>query len=244
MSSTVRRVGPVLDLFTIERPEWTAAEIAEAVGVPRSTGHTLVVSLAELGLLRLGPRGRYRVGWRALELDGISSVSSNLLRFAAPVLEALSERSGESVNLAVLSGRRALYVDVVPGARAVAVVPPVVGRRCGLGSTAVGRVLLSGMSTSDARTLLHEVSAHAGASSGLTAVAAEVERIRFAGVGFAVEDDEESLGGIAAPVVDGAGEMIAALGLLVPLERFESGRDRLAACVRAAADRISARIVR
>ncbi len=242
MSSTVRRIGPVLDLFTAECPEWTAAEIAGAIGVSRSTGHALVVSLAEVGLLRLGPRGRYRVGWRALELSGVWGASSALLRCAAPVLDGLAERTGESVVLAVLRDRRALLVDVVPGARPVAVTAPAVGGHCALGSTAVGKVLLSGLSRPEARVVLRPEGSGPAPGAG-AAVLAEVEQVRDTGVAVEVEEAAESVCGIAAPVTGEDGAVIAALGLLLPAARFRQSQGRLAALLRNAADQVTTQLL-
>jgi DNA-binding IclR family transcriptional regulator len=52
MLQTIQKIGPVLDLFTVERPEWGVSEVAGAISVPRSSAHALLSSLVEIGLLQ------------------------------------------------------------------------------------------------------------------------------------------------------------------------------------------------
>ena len=46
MLNTVKKIGPVLELFTPERPEWRMTEIARALDMPKSSAHSLVTTLA------------------------------------------------------------------------------------------------------------------------------------------------------------------------------------------------------
>src|SRR3954454_7916836 len=61
MLNTVKKVGPVLDLFTAEQSEWRMTDIARALEMPKSSAHALVTTLADVGLLSVGPSGRYRL---------------------------------------------------------------------------------------------------------------------------------------------------------------------------------------
>ena len=45
MLLTVKKIGPVLDLFSVERPEWGVTEVAERLGTAKSSAHALLVSL-------------------------------------------------------------------------------------------------------------------------------------------------------------------------------------------------------
>jgi DNA-binding IclR family transcriptional regulator len=55
---TVQKIGPVLDPFTVERPEWGASEVAAVIDIPRSKAHTLLPSLVDTGLLSVAARSR------------------------------------------------------------------------------------------------------------------------------------------------------------------------------------------
>ena len=99
---TVQKIGPVLDLFTVERPEWGVSEVAGELGVPRSSAHALLASLVDIGLLQCRARGRYRIGWRVVELNQALQGTVDVKSCAAPILQALSEKLGETTHLAVL----------------------------------------------------------------------------------------------------------------------------------------------
>jgi DNA-binding IclR family transcriptional regulator len=65
MLNTVKKIGPVLELFTPERPEWRMTEIAQALARPKSSTHSLLTTLVDIGLLSVTHRGRYRLGSRS-----------------------------------------------------------------------------------------------------------------------------------------------------------------------------------
>ena len=110
---TVQKIGPVLDLFTVARPEWGASEVAAAIDVPRSSAHALLSSLVETGLLQLRSRGRYRIGWRVVELGQTLKGTVDVRSCASPILQDLAHKYGETTHLAVMERYRVLYVDKV-----------------------------------------------------------------------------------------------------------------------------------
>src|SRR3954451_7306438 len=63
MLTTIQKIGPVLELFTVERPEWRMSGIARELGTPKSSADSLVAPLAEIGPLSVGAAGSYRLGW-------------------------------------------------------------------------------------------------------------------------------------------------------------------------------------
>src|SRR5213078_2192966 len=66
MLLTVRNVGRILDLYSVDTPERGPSEVAAELGMGKSKAHALMASMAEIGLLRRVAGGRYRAGWRAL----------------------------------------------------------------------------------------------------------------------------------------------------------------------------------
>ena len=84
MLRTVSKIGPVLDLFTVEHPEWGVSEAAEALGVPKSSAHALLSTLADVGLLAATSHIRYRLGWRVLALGETLRATLDLRSAAHP----------------------------------------------------------------------------------------------------------------------------------------------------------------
>src|SRR5215208_6478478 len=89
----------VLDAFTLDRPEWSVAELADALGVYRSRVHRAVATLLSRGFLRRGERGKLRLGLKLFELGSIVAASMDLLRDAAGPLEQLSRETQTSTWL-------------------------------------------------------------------------------------------------------------------------------------------------
>src|SRR5947199_10486110 len=94
MLLTVRNVGRILDLYSVDTPERGPTEVAAELGMGKSKAHALMASMAEIGLLRRVSGGRYRAGWRALELERIVRDSSPFRPVAYAVAETLARPCG------------------------------------------------------------------------------------------------------------------------------------------------------
>jgi IclR helix-turn-helix domain len=66
MPASVHKAALVLDLFSVERPDWGPTEVADELRIAKSTAHALLGELASVGLTERLPCGRYRLGWRTL----------------------------------------------------------------------------------------------------------------------------------------------------------------------------------
>src|SRR6202165_2135963 len=110
-SQSLERGLAILSCFTAKRPVLGIADIADELGMSRSTTHRYVITLVALGYLEQGASRKYRLGLRVTDL-GMSALNSTGLReHSHPYLEELRERTSYTVNLAVLEGSDVLYVD-------------------------------------------------------------------------------------------------------------------------------------
>src|SRR5271166_1897699 len=113
-SQSLERGLAILTCFTPERPVLGIADIADDLGMTRSTTHRYVTTLTALGYLEQGASRKYRLGIRVTDL-GMSAMSSTGLReHARPYLEELRQHTHYTVSLAVLDGPEILYVDRLP----------------------------------------------------------------------------------------------------------------------------------
>ena len=106
MPSSVRKATQVLDLFTVERPDWGPTEVAAELGIAKSTAHALLAELARAGLTERLPSGRYGLGWRTVALARTMLATSRLRSAAAPLTRQLSAHF-EGVTCAVAPVRPA-----------------------------------------------------------------------------------------------------------------------------------------
>lgn len=140
--NTVEKIGRVLDLFTRESPEWGVSEVAAELGAPRSSVHAMLSSLVDIGVLRWRLGGRYRIGWRILELADVHRSSTDVRAVAQPVLERLVLEHGETCHLAVAEQRHVMYIDRYMGTHNITVQGVPVGSRLEPYCTGVGKALM------------------------------------------------------------------------------------------------------
>ena len=105
------RVVRLIEAF----PEGSAAlqlsDLADRAGLPLSTAHRLVRQLAGHGLVELGGGGSVRLGMRLWELVNRNSPTLALRQAAMPLMEDIQQVLNQNVNLAVLDGWEALFVE-------------------------------------------------------------------------------------------------------------------------------------
>ena len=104
MPRTIKKAMQVLDLFSLERPEWGVSEAARTLQLPKSSTSELMSSLANQRLLSRTAKGRYRLGWRLFELSQALLDTTEFRIEARRVMEQLVKARGETVHLAVLDG--------------------------------------------------------------------------------------------------------------------------------------------
>jgi len=228
----IARAAAVLRALEGEPRGLALGELAAAVQLPKSTVHRLAAALADEGLVTLAG-GRIRLG---AELARLGAATRRTLRDdLRPVLEELRAQVDETVDLAVLDGATARFVDQVPAAHRLRAVSAV-GAGFPLHCTANGKALLAALPDDQALALL-PARLERLTPATITSRAAlleELARIRRAGVAIDREEHTEGICAVGAVVADPAGP-VAAISIPVPLTRFAGNEARYAAAVRAAA---------
>src|ERR1035438_2838762 len=103
-SQSLERGLAILSCFTPSRPVQGIADIADQLGMSRSTTHRYVITLVALGYLDQGASRKYRLGLKVTDL-GLSAINSTGLReHARPHLEELRQRTSYSTCISVLDG--------------------------------------------------------------------------------------------------------------------------------------------
>lgn len=212
----------ILESFSGERQALGIAEMADIVGISRSTTHRYAMTLVALGYLEQDPKRRYRL---ARDAAGPGASAIGAIRRLIParvVLEELREETGHTVSMGVLEGTRVIYVHRLLGHRRgqYAVDGDLgVGAHVPAYCTALGKVLLASLSDAERRELLAsiELVRHGpGTITGKKQLAAELDRISARGI---VVSDEEHIRGarsVAVLVPRPCGEHQLAIDVTVP----------------------------
>jgi DNA-binding IclR family transcriptional regulator len=156
----------------------------------------------------------FRLGIRALS-------SVRLRKFAAPLLQVLAERTGETTQLVTLSGAHGLVLDVCEGPRLVRIAQGP-GTIVALHCTATGKVLLAFVLRSRLEQMVAQGLPARTPNTLTTLVELEAEVDRILRLGYAVDDEEcyEGVRCLAAPVWDASGGARAAIGVIASASTF------------------------
>lgn len=249
-SQSLERGLAILGCFTPKRPVLGIADIADELGMSRSTTHRYVITLVALGYLEQGASRKYRLGLRVTDL-GMSALNSTGLReHAHPYLEELRQRTSYTTNLGVLDGGEILYVDRVRSFRrgqSQIDLDLHVGSRLPAYCTAMGKLLLASLPEAEQRELIGEMKLTKRGPNTIASKKALREELEdIAAAGFAVDDEElaAELYAVAAPVRDEARDVVAAVNLVAhsSVITLEELVDALGPHLVSTADRISARL--
>src|SRR5260370_15670828 len=102
MLQTIKKASQVLALFDRQHSERGVREVADALGVAKSSAHDLMTSLAQVGFLGKTEEGRYRLGWRLAVLSETLLSTTELRRQTRPIIEDLVGRCQETIHLDIL----------------------------------------------------------------------------------------------------------------------------------------------
>jgi IclR family acetate operon transcriptional repressor len=218
---SVNRALRALELIA-EAGQLGVTELGRRLGVHKATASRLVATLAERGMVERDPiTEKYRLGFGLIRLAGAAMASMDLVRIARPMLEELADRTRETVNLGVLSGDAVVYIDQVTGTRSIVAVSWV-GRRTPLHCTSNGKVLLANVGDAERARLL-ATPLHRETRSTVTDAATletQLDEIRRRGYATTMEELEEGLNAVAAPIRRADGEVVAALSVSGPAFRM------------------------
>lgn len=203
----------ILRLFRRDRTSITAPEVVSELGLARSTAHSLLIALVELGLVRRLSGGRFALDAGVLTLGFEYLGSLAITDLAGPILERLRNDTGWSTHLAVRQGRSIIYLSRFASRQAVTR-NVAVGTSLPAHTTAMGRILLSDLEPAALRGLYaDEWESLAGYS--VTGAMGDFETLLRADRqrGYAASDGyhEPGVRVVAAPVRDASLRIVAAI---------------------------------
>lgn len=203
-------------------------EIAGDLGVHKSTAFRLVSSLENHDLVEQPEgRGKYRLGVGLVRLAGATAARLDVVQQARDTVRGLAASTGETVNVAVLAGGSALYVDQSVGSSTLQP-HQWVGQHVPLHATSNGKILISELDDAELPEVVDGLERFTAATiTTLPALRAELAKVRAAGHASAVDELEEGLAAIAVPIRNVGGELVASLSVSGATFRLESRLDDL-----------------
>jgi DNA-binding IclR family transcriptional regulator len=215
------------------------AELSQRMGLTRSTTHRLANALIDRGFLTFLPRVGYQLGPKLLQLGFLAQSQADIVQIARPIIEELAMQTEDTVHLGRLDGDLALYLDKIPGRRRVEISSRV-GDRQPLTSTGLGKALLLDTDPQEWHRLFE--TDHASVAPAVD-YGQWLDRMKgYAGAGYAfdLEENEDQIRCVAAPVRDASGRIVAAISVSSAAQYMDDDRmTTLSSDVRATANKIS-----
>lgn len=245
MIQSVQRASILLKAFGHGSPELGVSELSRQLNLHKSTVSRLLATLEHEGLVERAPdTDKYRLGFDFVRLAGQVAHFGDVRTVARPVMTRLVEQTRETANLAVLDKEEVINVEQISGPHRVSV-GDWVGRRTPLHCVANGKALLAFQPRAEIQRVL------AGPLPRFTdqtitepdRLLDELATVRERGYAVALDEIEQGLHAVAAPIRDSAGAITAAISISGPAYRVTPDRiPELGALVAAAAGIISTRL--
>jgi DNA-binding IclR family transcriptional regulator len=210
--------------FTPDQPAHSLTQIAERMGMSKSTVHRLLATLeSKRFITRDKAKGLYRLGFRIVEMASV--VDKDLQQWVQPYLQRLSEECGETVDMSVLDGSSVIYLAVIESPQRVKIAAAV-GQRLPAFCTASGRAIMAYLPEGQVEKILAEgLPRYTDKSPG--SVAAVLESLRVTREkGFAVSEREyeHEINAVAAPIQGIDNRPLAAIAIVGPSYRLTPDR--------------------
>ena len=222
-SQSLERFVAILDSFSLEEPVLGVREVARKTGLSHSTAGRLMANMKTLGLLNQDPETlSYMMGAKVLAWSGIYTVTSDIRSISLPIMVRLQEETRETISLYVLEGNERVCVERLESPETVRIVARI-GRRIPLYAGSAGKVFLAFLPDERRDEILaatEMVPMTRRTITDMEELRSDLNRIRKRG--YAISKGEWILeaAGVAAPIFDQFGRIIAALTISGPAQRF------------------------
>jgi DNA-binding IclR family transcriptional regulator len=207
-------------------------EIAEEAGISKSTAHRMLATMeSKRFLIRSMETGKYQLGYRFLEMATQVLKGANH-QWAYHYLKELSDKFGETVDLAILDGDRVIYLQVIESTQRVKIAAAV-GQRLPAYCTATGKAFLAFLPEEQKKSILKEQFEPFTSSTILRIedLERDLEIIHQRGFSYSRQEFEKDINAVAAPILAEDGFPLAAIAIVGPTYRLPE--ERLQECGKA-----------
>jgi IclR family acetate operon transcriptional repressor len=225
MSESIRAVDRALDIllcFTSQTPQLTMTQIAEQVGMNKSTVHRLLGTLERRRFVQRNlTTGYYQLGIRLLQMAYLTLGHNDIRRYAEPFLHRLCEQHRETITLSTLDEADVVFLDVIESPQRVKLAASI-GQRLPAFSTAAGKSILAFLPIETVRRVLDRgmpqftpYTIHSKEE-----LLKHLELVREQGFSISMQEHEDGINAVAAPVLNAENRPIAAVSVTGPAYRL------------------------
>lgn len=220
VDKTIVKAFCILELLIrAGRPSGVTA-LAAASGLQKSNVHRLLSTLSVLGYVRQVESSLYEPSLRIWEMGQQVYAGFSIVRAARPYMQQLVEQTGETAHLATFDQLEVVYLDKVESPNPVRAYT-VIGGRAPAYCTASGKVLLGYQDAAVVEAVAKRITVFTPSTIGdIVRLREELMLVRRRGFATNLGEFRSNVAGLAAPVRNGQGEVVAAVGIAGPLDRL------------------------
>lgn len=220
---SIDRALQVVELFSLEKPEWGVTEISKALNIYKSNVHNVLTTLAERGFIIKDSRtDKYKLGIKFFELGSVVIKNMNLRKIAHPYMEKLLKEFNETVHLGILVEGEILSIEQEESGQSLS--PRIfIGKRTPLHCTGVGKAIMAYLPKDKFAFIIKEMGIPRYTENTISneeELEKELEKIRKQGYAVDNMEHEEGVRCVAGPIRDYTGKASASLSVSGPAFRI------------------------
>lgn len=221
------------------------SELCARTAIPKSSLTQLLRTLQGRDYVQaLGDGGPFRLGAAALQLIAFGLDVQRLIACTQPAMQSLADATSQSCALNLLKGD---YVERVHRIKGVAGLSLHEGVRAPLYASSAGKLFLARLSPAELESYFERVELRPLAKRSIRSLGElhrQINSARTEGLAYSQDEFTDGVVGLSAPVIDGDGRMIAAIGLAVPTAEFTTRRAMFTRLLHAAAQSASSAVAK
>ncbi|KAB7707853.1 helix-turn-helix domain-containing protein [Bacillus aerolatus] len=224
---SVARALDVIRIVSASKKGLGVTEIAKQMDINKSSVFRILATLSQYGYIEQHEEtGRYRLGYMFLDISSKLLDSLDVRTEARPILKELENETNEVVHLVVYDEGEVVYIEKLDGNEALRMHSKV-GKRAPVHCTSVGKAITSHLPATDVLDIIERKGLPAHTSHTITekdAFLKELAEVKRKGYALDLEENENGIRCIAAPVFDHAGNVAAAVSISGPTLRMSDER--------------------
>lgn len=219
---TIDRMVAILGCFTVDKPGWSLADLTARLGVPKSSLHRHLLSLEHHGILRRDAGKLWRLGHRLFIWGTLVPKINTLQHIAEPRLKYLVATTNETSILTIYLNHEVICIDKVESSHSVRMTLTVGTRRMPHAG-ASSKILMAHLADEEIQSTIDDKGLPKLSANTITdaeKLKTELDGIRRNGYAFSYEETDKGAWGVATPIFDNNGEVLAGIGIAGPASRF------------------------
>ncbi|MBB6215285.1 DNA-binding IclR family transcriptional regulator [Anaerosolibacter carboniphilus] len=237
---SIQRALNILLCFNWDERELTLTEIAEKIGLAKSTVSRLLTTLELEGFISKDQKtNRFKLGHNIYYLGLIAKESLDIRKISRPIMEEIGRASQETVNLYLLENRERVCLEQVESPQPIKKSEKI-GERVSIWQGATGRSILANLKENVWYEMIKELRPITEDTiADPDAFITELKKVKERGYAVSVGEKNAEVGCIAAPIFDAHRKVIGCLAISGPRFRFPENIDYYSELVVDGAKKIS-----